>query len=68
MTFKEWLRAVDAELEERCGLNTGDLDDCVNFRTVHRDNRTPTEAANIAMAEWGFYDNPLVVTLGADSR
>ena len=59
--YNEWLRLVDAELEERCGINTGDVGDCVNFRAVYRDMNTPEEAARIAMREWGFYDNPLVV-------
>ena len=59
MTFEEWLRYVDAAIDEACGLDTGELE--ANYADMHDDGISPKEAARIAMAEWGFYDNPLVV-------
>lgn len=61
ISYGEWIRLIDAELEERCGINTGDVGDCVNFKTMYRDHLTPMEAAEACMKEWGFYDNSLVV-------
>ncbi len=52
MTFREWLRMVDAELEERCGLDTGELE--ANYADMYEDGVSPTEAAEKVMDEWGF--------------
>ena len=59
LSYEEWLRMVDAALDETCGLDSSELE--ANYADMHDDDLSPEEAARRAMAEWGFYDNPLVV-------
>jgi hypothetical protein len=53
MTFTEWMRAVDQEVEIVCGLGTSDLAD-KPYRDWFDDEYTPAEAAQELLEDEGF--------------
>jgi hypothetical protein len=52
-TFEEWMRYVDQEIGEVCGLGHRDLPDA-NYRDWFDDEMTPHEAALEALEAAGF--------------
>ena len=43
-TFAAWMRATNAEVQRRCGLDVLDLPD-IDFRSLYEDHETPATAA-----------------------
>jgi hypothetical protein len=53
MSFLAWMRKVDAALEARCGLTSGDLADFA-YRDAFEDECDPEEVADEVLEENGF--------------
>ena len=55
MSFEQWMVAVDQELVKECGLDSSDLPD-VFYMGMFEDQTPPTEAAQEALENAGFFD------------
>ena len=53
MTFKEWMKEVDKEVEGICGMGVYDLPDC-RFRDEYEAGTEPSEMAEVALENAGF--------------
>ena len=53
MSFKQWMKKVDAVLIATCGLSSHDLADC-RYRDWYDDEMSPEEAARMALEYNGF--------------
>lgn len=57
MTFKEWMKEVDREVQEFCGVGVDDLPDCC-FRDEYDAGSTPLDMAYLVLEQAGFTDFP----------
>lgn len=53
MTFKEWMKEVNEEVESICGMGVYDLPDCC-FRDEYEAGTPPREMAVMALENAGF--------------
>lgn len=53
MTYEEWMKAVNAIVEDACGLPMEMLPDWLS-RDTYEDGLTPGEGAEICLEEAGF--------------
>ena len=57
MSFEIWMKAVDKELLNECGLDSNDLPD-IFYHGMFEDKTTPSEAAQEALENAGYFDGP----------
>lgn len=53
MTFKEWMKRLDLQIEKRIEVSIYDLPD-QDFRSAYRDGITPSAFAREVVAREGF--------------
>jgi hypothetical protein len=53
MNFEEWMRKVNAELDELCGLSADDIADA-DYRSMYDSGVLPRVAAFSALCEAGW--------------
>lgn len=51
--FQAWMRRLDAALQKRVGLSSGDLADCC-YADWFKDGISPAQAARLALQGEGF--------------
>ena len=55
-TFEQWMKAVDAALESRLGLSSGDLEDWM-WMDSYEAGDSPRDAALYALEDMGYEDD-----------
>jgi len=53
-TFRGWIHAVDTAVQETAGCSVHDLPDCT-FYDWYEDGMPPSEAAQLALEEAGYF-------------
>ena len=56
MTYEQWMRAVEAIVENTCGLSMDLLPDWLS-RDAYEDGLTAQEGAEICLEQVGYYES-----------